>query len=61
MRNGIADVVLVALIALTSTIITVVFEKETDNSLTKIIYQDINATKCEPRYPNIIMTDEFQF
>ena len=46
MRNGIADVVLIALISLASVIITVVFEKETNNSFTKIIYQDDNITKC---------------
>ncbi len=46
MRNAIADVVLVAIIGLISAIITVVFEKETNNSFTKIIYQDDNITEC---------------
>ncbi len=46
MRKGIADIVTVALIGLLSAIITVIFEKETNNSFTKIIYQDDNLTQC---------------
>ncbi len=57
-RNAIADAVLIALIALVSTVITVVFEKETNNSLSKIIY-DENKT-ASAAYPKIILTDEFQ-
>lgn len=48
-RSGIAESVTLALIALASTIITVVYEKESDRQLTKIIYMvDDNATidKC---------------
>jgi len=45
MRNGIAETVLIALIALTSTALTIVFEKETNNKITKIFY-DSNNTEC---------------
>lgn len=46
MRNGIADAVLIAIIVAVSSIVTVIFEKETDNSITNIIYPDANTTKC---------------
>lgn len=51
MRKGMADAIAVALIALLSTIITVVFEKETNNTITKFIY-DSNSTKCEKKEYN---------
>ena len=55
MRNAIADVVLVAIIGLVAAVITVVFEKETNNSFTKIIYQDDNITKCEKDRPGVVV------
>ena len=56
MRNGVADIILVAIIGLISSIITVVFEKESNGAITKIIY-DSNSTECT-KYPKIIFTDE---
>ena len=44
-RKGIAIEITVALLMLTSSIITVVFEKETNYTLTNMIY-DSNQTKC---------------
>ncbi len=44
-RNGIAIEITVALLMLTSSIITVVFEKETNYTLTNMIY-DTNNSKC---------------
>ena len=46
MRRGLADPITVALIMLLASIVTVVFEKETGNSITNIIYQDSNTSKC---------------
>lgn len=54
-RNGIAESVTIALIALASALITVVFEKETNNTITNIIYDvdDTNKTKCIEKSYNI--------
>ena len=46
MRKALADPITVALIMLLASVITVVFEKETNNSITNIIYQDDNTSKC---------------
>ena len=48
-RNGIAIEITVALIALLSSIITVVFDKESHGAITHFYYMDFNATaqdKC---------------
>ena len=59
MRNAMATVVAVALIGLLSSLITVVFEKESDGVITKFVYQDTNTTnKCTSSEPNIIFTDK---
>ena len=47
MRRGITTALLIAIIGLTSTIITVVFEKESDGSLAKVLYIDKNSTLFE--------------
>ena len=53
MRKAITDPVTIALIMLLGSIITVVFEKETDNSITNIIYQeDTKKEQCEQYYTN---------
>ena len=58
MRRAIADPITLALIALFSTVITIVFDNESDGAITKIIYYDTNSTvKCEKEYPKIILTD----
>ena len=44
MRKGISDPITIALIALLSTIVTVVFDKESDGAITNFIYMDINAS-----------------
>lgn len=46
MRKALAEPITVALIMLLASVITVVFEKETGNSITNIIYQDDNSSKC---------------
>ena len=59
MRNAMATVVAVALIGLVSSIITVVFEKESDGVITKLVYQEANTTaECEKQYHKIILTDK---
>ena len=57
MRKALADPITVALIMLLASVITVVFEKETGNSITNIIYQDDNSSNCEKRYPKIIIDE----
>ena len=51
MRSGVAEAILVALIALASTVITIVFEKESDGALAKVLYIDKNSTlfECESK------------
>ena len=61
MRKGLADGITIALIGLLSALITVVFEKETNNSITKIIYQEENNTCEEKEYPKIIFTDDIVY
>jgi hypothetical protein len=48
-RNGIADVVLVALIMAVSGLLTVVIEKESNNYITKVVYpiRDANITRIK--------------
>ena len=47
MRRGLTDPVTIALITLLSTILTVVFDKETDGAITNFIYMETNATNSE--------------
>ena len=59
MRSAMATAVAVALIGLVSSIVTVVFEKESDRVIEKIIYQEANTTaECEKQYHKIILTDK---
>ena len=46
MRRALADPITVALIMLLASVVTVVFEKESGNPITTIIYQDDNVSIC---------------
>lgn len=43
---GLDDAIAIALIGLVAAVVTVIFEKETNNSITNIIYSDNNTSEC---------------
>ena len=60
MRRGLVESIALALIVLISTIITVVFEKETDQAIAKVIYLELNITALQNElgYTKIIYKDK---